>query len=200
MKHILTLLFGLSLTIQAATTFNFNGATTTNDSAGNPVITVAMPVPDTSISVQTNGGTLASGVSSVVLNFVNSSSGLAMSTNGYTMAGNIGYKVYSLSSYANSTNFAIDFNYPSQTLIAATNPVYLNYGTNTVADTELNVCLRVYAGNTNRDLWLASPWLYATNVLTTNYVLIPSNQWAYVAFQSVGTAPTNIAWGVVIMK
>lgn len=202
MKQLLLLLtLASTLMINAATVLNFGtGATSTNDANGNPVINVTMPIADTSITVATNGGTVGLGVSSINLSFVNGASGLGMSTNGFLMFGNICYNITTLTQLNNGTNFIMDMSLPSQVIIADTNIINFLYATNGMLNRECNVSLRIWAGNTNRDIWFTPTWLKATNAPSSNFFQLKSNQWGYVAVQATGTNQTNVAWAIVPMQ
>lgn len=202
MKQLLsTIVLIAALQLNAATALNFNqGAVVTNDANGQPTVTIAMPIPDVSLNVQTNGGTIGLGVSSINLSFVNGASGLGMSTNGYLMFGQICYNITTLTQLNNGTNFIMDMSLPSQVIYADTNIINFLYATNGMLNRECNVSLRIWAGNTNRDIWFTPTWLRATNAPSSNFFQLKSNQWGYVAVQATGTNQTNVAWAIVPMQ
>lgn len=86
MKYVITLLI-LSCRLIGATSLNFNGATGTSNAG---TVNITIPLPDTSLTINTNGSNLNTGINNLNVTFVGSGSGFVgttVSTNGVLVPG-----------------------------------------------------------------------------------------------------------------
>lgn len=148
-----------------------------------------------SLSEVSQGGT-AAGVSQPV-----GSANFVLRT-GDTMTGNltvpaliankVQYTLTTNTTIGSVTNFAADFSLPYSDLFAASD-INIAHATNLLAGKWLNKVLKIYSGETNRQIWLPSTW-NGIGSAATNYVVMSSNKVAILSLASDGAFQTNVSY------
>jgi len=107
-----------------------------------------------------------------------------------TVGGNVRHLLGTNQVTGSLTNRMVDFNAP-RTVLLATNDLNFTHATNLVAGRWVDAVVKMYAGPTNRQVWLPSAWVQIGSG-GTNYWLLASNKVAILSIAADGDQQTNV--------
>lgn len=109
-----------------------------------------------------------------------------------TVNSNVHYVLSTNVTIGSMTNFAADFLKSYSDLFAVAD-LNFTHATNQMAGHWMSKVIKIYAGETNRQIWLPSTWK-GIGSAATNYVVMASNKVAILSLASDGSFQTNVCY------